>query len=262
MSFYGIALGAATLVGFGAGGTIASRLGYHFLFYIAGGLLLIGVLLAFFMPSGKTASDTEKRSSSYNVKDMVRLITRGKLPISYLSIFAQYFAFGGVVVLLPLHVVTLGMSAFHVGMLLAVFSLTFVIVQFSGGAIFDKMGRLRPAVIGLSLCAVAPALVSTAESFVTIAMVMALYGAAFGVLFPSLSALLADSATPEEYGRATGVFHALITIGVAIGAPVIGWIASFTGATIGLALTFVIFIPALTLIIVTLQKERSYTIAG
>jgi len=262
MSFYGIALGAATLVGFGAGGTIASRLGYHFLFYIAGGLLLIGVLLSLFIPSGKTTSNAENRPRGNNIKDLVGLITRGKLPISYLSIFAQYFAFGGVVVLLPLHVVKLGMSAFHVGILLAVFSLTFVIVQIPGGAISDRMGRLRPAVIGLSLCAVAPILLSVAQSFATIALVMSLYGAAFGVLFPSLSALLADSATPEEYGRATGIFHALITIGVAVGAPVIGWIASIGGITIGLAVSFVIFIPALVSIAITLQKEWSQPIAS
>ena len=231
------------------------------LFIFGAGMLAMGAVLSLLLPkarrSGGMVTQASLKEDFRKVKDLLR--KRG-LITAYSSIFAQYFAFGGVVVLLPLHVVELGMSAFHVGILLAIFSLTFVIVQFPGGAISDRTGRLKPAVIGLSLCAVAPALLSLSQSFTTIAIVMAFYGAAFGMLFPSLSALLADSAKPEEYGRATGIFHALITIGVAVGAPVIGWIASFAGVTIGLSVSFVIFIPGLVLIMISLQKERSYSI--
>ena len=65
-------------------------------------------------------------------------------------------------------------------------------------------------------------------------VVLALYGVAYGVLFPSISALVADHATPEERGMATGMFHALLTAGVAIGAPVMGWIGGMVGVELGL----------------------------
>lgn len=261
MSVYGAAIAAATLVGFGVGGTVASRLGYHLLFYIGSALLVLGVVLACFMPSDKTAAQ-EKKLPGRNLKDILKLATRGKRPISYLSIFAQYFSFGGVVALLPLYVATLGMEAFHVGMLLTTFSLMFIIVQFFSGRASDRAGRLKPIATALAVGTIALAVLPLAANFPTLAIVMAVYGIAYGILFPSISALLVDHVTPEEYGVATGMFHALITIGVAVGAPIMGWIAQFIGLRVGLALIFIIFLPALVLALINLKKERSHEVAS
>ena len=59
----------------------------------------------------------------------------------------------------------------------------------------------------------------------------------FGILFPSVSALVADQTAPEERGMATGIFHALLTAGVAIGAPVMGWVGGALGVQLGLMLS-------------------------
>ena len=83
--------------------------------------------------------------------------------------------------------------------------------------------------------------------------VMALYasglgasvGIAYGTLFPSISALVADQTLPEERGMATGIFHALLTAGVAIGAPIMGWVGGITGVELGLALSASILVLAL-----------------
>ncbi len=257
MSFYGVALATSTLIGYGAGGAIASSLGYHFLFYIGSFLLFIGAILSAIMPPGEV-STTEKKTPSYSLTKIMGLLKRNKLPVSYTSIFAQYFSFGGVVALLPLYVATLGMEAFHVGILLAIFSLMFIIVQFFGGIASDRTGnRLKPAAIGLGLGAIALILMPLSGNFPALALVMVLYGIGYGVLFPAISALLVDQTTPEEYGIATGVFHALITVGVAVGAPIIGWVASFTGVRIGLNIIFVIFIPALVLTLINLKRKES-----
>ncbi len=64
---------------------------------------------------------------------------------------------------------------------------------------------------------------------------MALYGTAYGMLFPSISALVADHTILEERGMATGMFHALLTAGVAVGAPIMGWIGEIMRAELGLA---------------------------
>ena len=73
-------------------------------------------------------------------------------------------------------------------------------------------------------------------SFALLAVVVALCGAAYALLFPAISALVADRTSPDERGRATGIFHALLTGGVAIGAPVMGWVAQLVGVELGLAL--------------------------
>ena len=174
--------------------------------------------------------------------------------IAYGSIFAQYFTFGGVVTLLPLYVRGLGMEAFHVGMLLATFAIMFIIVQLPSGALSDKIGRLVPITIGLSLGIVSLIVLPSVATFPLLAVAMMLYGIAYGILFPSISALIVDHAAPEERGLATGIFHALLTAGVAIGAPVIGWASEVTGVKLGLVLTPGIMVLALAMSLAALNR--------
>lgn len=259
MSIYGAAIAMATLVGFGTGGTIASHFGFDILFYVGSCLLIIGVILASVMPPVKSIGSRQSQQG-YPAMNFMKLLGRGSLSIPYLSIFAQYFSFGGIVALLPLFVTTLNMGSFHVGMLLAIFSLMFITIQLISGTIVDRVGRLKPTSIALSIGISALALLSYASSFTTLALVMAVYGVAYGLLFPAISALLVDNTSPQEYGVATGVFHAIITAGVAVGAPIMGWIAGYTGVKIGLTIIFIIFIPPLILALINLRLGRKYEI--
>jgi MFS family permease len=84
-------------------------------------------------------------------------------------------------------------------------------------------------------------------------MAMALYGIAYGMLFPSISALITEHTTTEERGLATGIFHALLTAGVAIGAMVIGWTGEIMGVQPGLLLTPGIMVLALAVALATLK---------
>jgi MFS family permease len=236
MAFYGAALGLATLVGYGLSGVMASRLGYGFVFYFGAGMLLVGALLAVVMPKAKASDVAAKVALGHDMKTVWRLLKRRGLVTSYSSVFAQYFVFGGVVTLLPLYVRTLGMGAFHVGMLLSIFAVVFTVLQFLGGAITDRIGRLAPVTCGLAVCVVSLTVMPSLGSFGLLAVVIALYGAAYALLFPAISALVADRTSPDERGRATGIFHALLTGGVAVGAPVMGWVAQLVGVELGLAL--------------------------
>jgi len=255
MGFYGMAIATATLLGYGGGGIIASRLGYQYVFYIGGLLLVIAIVLAWLMPK-EVGIKAEGASWGKDFRKVTELLIRKDLSLSYWAIFAQYFAFGGIVVLLPLYVAALGMTAFHVGMLLAAFSLMFILVQVPGGLLSDRIGRSTPTVAGLGLAFVSVLLLPLTETFGLIALFMALYGVGYGLLFPSVSALLADRTQPEEYGRATGIFHALITVGVAVGAPLMGWAAGFVGIKAGLSLSSIALFIALTLGVLTSIRSR------
>lgn len=236
MAFYGMSLAAATLVGYLLSATLASSLGYDFVFYVGALMLVSGAIATRLIP--KRAGSTLMPSVSFKAAlgKFVELMKRRRLRPSYTSVFAQYFAFGGVVTLLPLYLRSLGMEAFHVGMMLATFAITFIALQIPSGMLSDRLGRKIPAVAGLCLCVVSLAILPTLEAFPTLIAVMVLYGASYALIFPSISAMVADYTAPEERGRATGIFHALLTIGVAIGAPVMGWTAEAIGIKWGLAL--------------------------
>ncbi|MFC2070549.1 MFS transporter [Chloroflexota bacterium] len=252
MAFYGISLAIANLIGFGLSGVIASRLGYNTVFYLGGGLLGIGVVLSLFLPGGRNAATDKPPATTF--KHITGLLGRKGLTVSYCSIFAQYFTFGGVVTLLPIYLKSMGMEAVHVGILLAAFAVMSVIIQFPGGILSDKVGRLIPAIIGLGLGIIALAILPSLKSFTLMIAVMALYGTAFGFLFPSVSAMVAENTLPEERGMATGIFHALLTAGVAIGAPVIGWLGGWLGVQQGMFIIPVILALALPVAITNIKR--------
>ncbi|MBA7667763.1 Inner membrane transport protein YajR [subsurface metagenome] len=256
MSFYGMALAAATLVGYGLSGILISRLGYQALFLCGAALLMVGVVISTLLPGADKQSNMPTKTLSGEGSTKIKnLLKRRGLVVAYCSIFAQYFTFGGVVTLLPLHVRGLGMEAFHVGMLLAIFALMFIIIQLPSGAFSDRAGRLIPTAIGLSLGIVSLVILPSVATLPLLAVVMALYGTAYGILFPSISALVADHTTPEERGLATGIFHALLTAGVAIGAPVIGWVGEAAGVQLGLVLIPGIMVLALAIALRALRQK-------
>jgi len=255
MGFYGMAMAAANLVGFGLSGVVVSRWGYKVLFWFGSAILAFGAGISQLLPgAAKKAvlkTDAQYIGSFTRIKDLLR---RRGLIVAYCSIFAQYFTFGGVVTLLPFRVDSLGMEPFHVGMLMATFAIMFIIVQFPGGAFSDKIGRRIPTAIGLGLGIIALVMLPSQVTFPLLAVVMGLYGISYGIPFPSISALIADHTLPEERGLATGIFHALLTAGVAIGAPIMGWIGEGLGVNPGLMLTPSIMVLALVVALATLRR--------
>lgn len=256
MGIYGMSIAAANLLGFGLSGVIVSRLGYQWLFLSGAVILAVGAGLGFLLPGEMkqpaALSGSQPGSSLQSIRELFR---RRGLLVAYAAIFAQYFSFGGIVTLLPGHLSDLGMEAFHMGLLLATFSVIFILVQFPGGAFSDRLGRQRPVVAGLGLGAVSLLLLPVQTTFSIMVVIMALYGAAYGLLFPSVSALVADHSRLEERGMATGIFHAMLTAGVAIGAPVMGWVAEVVGIRTGLLLNPVMTVAALGLVLLLMKRD-------
>ncbi len=198
---------------------------------------------------------TAQTSLGETLKQVRSLLGRKGLTVSYCSIFAQYFAFGGVVVLVPFYLDELGMERVHMATLLTAFAVMFIITQFPSGTLSDKVGRLWPIIGGLILGIVSLVILPSMATFPLLAAAMALYGVAYGLLFPSISALIADHTLLEERGMATGLFHALLTAGVAIGAPIMGWAGGVVGIEPGLALSSGIMFLALAVALMTLKKR-------
>ena len=256
MGIYGISIAAANLVGFGLSGVIVSRLGYQWLFFFGSAMLVVGTGLGWLLPGGgQRVVPAEKTQRGDGLSSIKALFRRRGLLVAYAAIFAQYFSFGGVVTLLPIHLSGAGMEAFHMGMLLATFSVVFILAQFPSGKLSDRIGRRWPVIAGLSLGVAALVLLPAQTTFPVLAVIMALYGVAYGLLFPSVSALVADHSEPEERGIATGMFHALLTAGVAIGAPIMGWVAELVGVGTGLLLTPIATVLALGLTLVLLRRD-------
>lgn len=255
MAFYGISIATANLVGSGLSGVMASRLGYAAVFLIGSGLMLVTIILVLLLPGSRHKSDAIPRTSlGENLRQVKKLLVRRGLTMSYAAIFAQYFAFGGIATLLPLYLKGYGMTAFHFGMLLAIFTLLFIVIQYPSGKLSDRVGRVAPTIAGLSLAIVSLAMLPFVSTFLLLAIVMAVYGLGYGLFFPSISASVADHAPPGQRGIATGIFYAALVGGVAIGAPLMGWAGEVMG--IQPALMFAPAFMALALVIAVTNLKR------
>lgn len=251
MGIYGMSLAAATFIGFGTSGIIASKYGYRSVFLFGAVLLFFGAGVSLLLPRTKRKYTKELSSVDFT---KISFLKRKGLIIAYSGVFSQYFTLGSIVTLLPLYVAGLQMEAFHVGMLLAIFSITSFLIQIPGGILSDNIGRIFLIVISLGSCAGSLILIPVVEIFPLLAGAMVLYGIAHGLLFPSISALIADNTQPGERGIATGIFHAGITIGVAAGAPIAGKMAELAGIETGITITAVVPVCAL---VITLIAQRN-----
>ncbi|MFH1088179.1 MAG: MFS transporter [Chloroflexota bacterium] len=255
MGFYGISLAMANLVGFVLSGVIVSRLGYPALFRFGTIMLAVGLTLSLWLPApGKREAGLGKTTVGPGFRRLKGLLLRKGLAVSYSAIFAQYFAFGGVATLLPLYVRGLGMDAFRVGMIMTAFTGMFIVLQFPSGVISDKVGRVIPVAVGLGLGIFSLLILSSVTTFLLLIAAMASYGVAFGILFPSVSALVGDCSSPGERGLATGIFHGLLTAGVATGAIVLGWVGETTDIRQGLQMTPAIMVPAMALALAAAKR--------
>jgi len=249
MGLYGMAMGLAPLIGFMLSGMIIRyHLGFPVVFYTGSLLLLVGVILVLLLPKAKGRED-RGQSGSIGVKRIVVLAKRGPIAASYASIFSQWFVFGGITVLLPLYMKGLGMTAFHFSMVLIALTLTFVALQYPFGFLSDKIGRKTPSVIGLVLISIGLWLFPMVTSFKALILTGILCGVGIGSLFPSIAAMLSDNTEEGERGIATGIFHALITGGVAVGAPVMGLVAKWVGVSLAIVLSSLVPIASIFVIL-------------
>jgi MFS family permease len=255
MSIYGTSLAVATLVGFSLSGIIVSRFGYGALFLFGTIILAVGAGLCSLLP-GRGKHGNAEHAPVEDFTPLSDLFRRRGLIVAYASVFAQYFTFGGVVTLAPLYIRGLGMGAFHSGILLATFSLAFIIVQLIARGLSDRVGRNLPTVAGIILGIFTLVILPSLKTFPLLTAAMALYGVAFALLFPSISALVADYTNQYERGAATGIFHALLTAGVAIGAPVMGWVGGVVGIELGLTLIPGIMVLALIAALTLLRTRK------
>lgn len=236
MGRYGAAIALASLIGYGGGGALASRFGFNTVFYLGGVMLLAGLLLALVLP--KRFSQTPGiASSDRQMRSIWSLLFDRDLLFPYGAILAQYISFGCIVAILPVRMAGLGLGALHVGMFLATVSAVFMLWQLAAGHLADRFGRLRPASVGLGIVVICLVLLSLPSQFPALVAIATLFGVGFGMVFPSICAMVADHAPAEDHGRAMGLFHALLTAGVAIGAPAGGVLSAQFGIEATLVLT-------------------------
>jgi MFS family permease len=132
-------------------------------------------------------------------------------------------------VIAPVWLYQKGVPLPQIGWIVGAYGIVWGVAQFWTGRLSDRIGRLKPIVSGMWLCGVGIGLMPLVDSQTWLVGTAALSGFGMALLYPNLSAAVADIAHPDWRGSAIGIYRFWRDFGYAVGAALVGLTAALTG---------------------------------
>lgn len=228
----GALIGAAAVAGPPLAGVLRDRFGFEAVFLAVATLMVIAAAVVWRSIPEAGAMERPRITEPPSLAGIRRFLTTRALAAAYAAVFAYTIGLGVVVTDLPLALQAAGRSGAAIGAAFGAFALFAVVVMLSPVTrSSDRRGRRTPLVAGLALVAIGLTVMARGPEAAIPGM--AVFGIGFGFVFPSAGALVAESVTPAERGRAFGVFYALWSLGTVAGAALAGGLAQWIGTASG-----------------------------
>lgn len=132
-------------------------------------------------------------------------------------------------VIYPVWLYRQGLSLPAIGWVVGVYGITWGVSQFFTGRLSDRIGRQRPIVWGMWLCGAGVGLMPFSAALPWQILAAALSGLGMALLYPTLSAAVADIAHPDWRGSAIGIYRFWRDFGYGVGALLLGVAAAISG---------------------------------
>ena len=129
----------------------------------------------------------------------------------------------------PVFLYQQGVSLPNVGWIIGVYGLVWGGSQLFTGRLSDRIGRHRPNVWGMWVCGAGVALMVMGQGVAWWVASAAVTGFGMALLYPNLSAAVADISHPSWRGSAIGIYRFWRDLGYGVGALGLGLVAHFTG---------------------------------
>jgi MFS family permease len=217
IGLYGLAIWTGLTLGPPIGVLLQNAGGFNLVWAFAAGAPLLGLLIASRLPESKAVGGEAARGSFISRE---ALAPGGTFALSVVG-FAAVSAF--IVLSLDERGIGNGATVF------TVFAGTVVATRLVAGGLPDRIGAARCAFGAAVVEAIGLVLLGAAQSL-PVAIVGGMgMGAAFSLLFPSLSLLAIERVVPERRGAAMGTFTANFDLGMLVGSPAVGAAAALGG---------------------------------
>jgi MFS family permease len=131
-------------------------------------------------------------------------------------------------VVYPVYLYERGLSLSHIGWVVGVYGFVWGGSQFFTGKLSDRIGRQKPIVWGMWLCGAGVGMMLLGDQVSWWVASAAVTGFGMALLYPNLSAAVADIAHPAWRGSAIGIYRFWRDTGYGIGALLLGWVAHMT----------------------------------
>ncbi len=219
IGLYGLAVWAGLSVGPLLGELLLHAAGYTAVWIFAGAAPLVGAFIATRLPEPfQPLAAAEDEHHPLIAREAVR-------PGAALALASIGYA--TVAAFVVLHLDARGVG--HGATVFGAFATMVVLTRLLGGDLPDRVGPARVAAVAALVEAVGLTTIAFAHSL-AIALAGALaMGAAFSLLYPSLSLIVVGRIPENRRGAALGTFTAFFDAGVGLGAPLAGLAAALSG---------------------------------
>jgi MFS family permease len=129
----------------------------------------------------------------------------------------------------PVFLYRRGLSLAEVAWVISAYGLVWGVAQLATGRLSDRIGRYAPNVAGMLICGTGVVLMPLGQGLAWWTAASALSGLGMALLYPNLSAAIADIAEPAWRGSAIGIYRFWRDLGYGIGALGLGLVASVIG---------------------------------
>lgn len=170
------------------------------------------------------------------------------LMIPALVLFLIGSVFGTLVAFLPLFVRELALS-FNIGLFYTTIAIASFSVRLVVGQVADRYGRGILISLSLVFYIIAMLLLARADNVAMLLLAAITEGCGAGILIPTILALISDRSYDNERGRVYALCLGGFDVGIALGGPILGLLATslgysglFTLATILAAIALIVFL--------------------
>jgi MFS family permease len=217
IGLYGLAIWTGLTLGPPIGELLLHAGGYELVWAFATGAPLLGAVIASQLPESVAVGGAASRGP---IVSREAVGPGGTFALSVVG-FAAVSAF----IVLSLDDRGIG----HGAAVFSVFAGTVVTTRLLAGGLPDRIGAARCA-FGAALVEAAGLVLLGVAGALPVAIVGAIgMGAAFSLLFPSLSLIAVERVIPERRGAAMGTFTASFDLGMLVGSPAVGAAAALGG---------------------------------
>ncbi|PFK43177.1 MFS transporter [Priestia megaterium] len=225
IGYFGMATSLGATLGPMIALSILHSFSFKFLLFVTMFLIVISFVFSFFIKIKQSQSFAELPIQKEALMDFV-FDKRAMLPCFLVMLF--YCTYSGIVNFIN----SLGEEE-HLGSKVSLFFLiiavVIVLVRPFSGKIYDQMGH-KYLIYPASICSIIGLiLIAFAHGFTTFFIAAVLYGVAYSVMQPSFQAWAVSKVFADKKGTANAMSLSSMDLGMALGSPILGSVASLTG---------------------------------
>lgn len=247
MGIFGVFLATAMGLGPVLGGVLAEQSVFQ-PYYVASILsLLVGVL------SIIGVKEPVHLASQPSLRASISLAKRNpELTIPATVNFVDRLHMGFILTALPLMLVqVLGVSESLRGMVLGLFAMPFILLQYPVGRLSDRIGRYKPVVVGSLAYALILTIIGIAaqQGLALLVLALMLLGAFSGLTAPPTLAWVGDVTNTKDTATGMGFFNFMGNLGMIIGPLLLGTVLAYSGFVVAFIIAGMVELGSLFVVI-------------